>query len=47
MNLDFADALRRRLKPARPLAAALRLLAFGLAGLCDAAFDMCVDRVGA
>jgi hypothetical protein len=46
MNPDFADALRRRLEPAWPFAAALRLLTFGLAGLCDAAFDMRnVDRV--
>ena len=41
----FADALRRRLEPAWPFAAALRLLAFGLAGLCDAALDISVDRV--
>ena len=46
MNPDFADALRRRLEPAWPFAAALALMAFGLAGLCDAAFDMRnVDRV--
>jgi hypothetical protein len=46
MILGFADALRRRLEPAWPVAAALRLLAFGLAGLYDAAFDMRnVDRV--
>jgi hypothetical protein len=44
MNLGFADALRRRLGPAWP-SAALRQLTFGLAGLCDAAFDIAVDRV--
>jgi hypothetical protein len=32
--------LRRRLEPAWPFSAALRLLGFGLAGLCDAALDI-------
>jgi hypothetical protein len=39
-DLAFADALRRRLEPAWPFAEALRLLAIGLAGLCDAALDI-------
>jgi hypothetical protein len=42
MNLGFADALRRRLEPAWPFTA---FALSGLAGLCDAALDIAVDRV--
>jgi len=40
MNLGLADALRRRLGPAMPLRPTLRWSTCGLAGLCDAAFDI-------